>query len=82
MDAGVSSYCGEPSRHVPPIHKGTSSLKPDSWPTSPKPMLTQITIYSQFGKPFLKVFAVSLVTLKGLQYSLTYLENEEKALAQ
>lgn len=46
------------------------------------PSLTQITIYQQFGKPFLKVFAVSLITLKGLQYSLTYLENEEKELAK
>lgn len=32
--------------------------------------------------PFIKVFAVSLVTLKGLQYSLSYLESEEKELAK
>ncbi|KAG5362399.1 hypothetical protein CJU90_5105 [Yarrowia sp. C11] len=49
---------------------------------APKEKSKHITIYQQFGKPFFKVFAVSLITLKSLQLSLTYLENEEKELAK
>ncbi|QNQ00533.1 YALIA101S02e20032g1_1 [Yarrowia lipolytica] len=50
--------------------------------SAPKEKSKHITIYQQFGKPFFKVFAVSLITLKGLQFSLGYLENEEKELAK